>query len=321
MFSEELGMVRGATAKLHVDPQARPRFYRPRSVPYTMKEKVELELDHLHQQGIIEPIQFSEWAAPIVPMLKQNGGVRICGDYKLTVNGVAKLDTYPLPRIEDLFSSLSGGKYFSKLDLAQAYLQLPLDEASRKYVTINTQKGLYQYTRLPFGVASAPSIFQRTMDNLLQGIAKVYVYLDILITWATEAEHLHNLQEVLSRLEQAGMHLKKDKCAFLLLQVEYLDHQISQEGLHPTKEKVCAIVDAPAPCNVTQLKSFLGMLNYYCKFLPNLSTMMSPLYSVLHKKATWQWGTTQQSAFSRAKEFLASSPVLVHFDQAKPLVL
>lgn len=183
VFSEELGMVRGVSAKLHVDPQAQPRFYRPRSVPYAMKEKVELELDRLHQQGIIEPVQFSEWAAPIVPVLKQNGGVRICGDYKLTLNGVAKLDTYPLPRIEDLFSSLSGGKYFSKLDLAQAYLQLPLDEASRKYVTINTQKGLYQYTRLPFGVASAPSIFQRTMDNLLQGIAKVCVYLDdILIT-------------------------------------------------------------------------------------------------------------------------------------------
>ena len=155
-----------------------------------------------------------------VHVLKQNGRVQICGDYKLTVNGVAKLDTYPLPRIEDLFSSLSWGKYFSNLDLAQAYLQLPLDEASRKYVTINTQKRLYQYTRLPFGVASAPSIFQRIMDNLLQGIAKVYVYLDnILITGATEAEHLCNLQEVLIRLEQACMSLKKDKCAFLLPQV------------------------------------------------------------------------------------------------------
>ena len=142
-----------------------------------------------------------------------------------------------------------------------------------------------------------------------------------MITGATEAEHLRNLQEVLSRLEQAGMHLKKDKCVFLLPQVEYLGHQITQEGLHPTKEKVCAIVDAPAPCNVTQLKSFLGMLNYYGKFLPNLSTMMTPLYSLLHKKAAWQWGTAQQTAFSRAKKLLASLPVLVHFDQTKPLVL
>ena len=295
VFSEKLGVVRGVTAKFHIDPQARPKFYRPRSVPYAMREKVEQELDRLHQQGIIEPVQFSDWAAPIVPVLKQNGSVRICGDYKLTVNEVAKLDTYPLPCIEDLFSSLSGGKYFSKLDLAQAYLQLPLDEASRKYVTINTQKDLYQYTRLPFGVASAPSIFQRTMDSLLQGIPKVCIYLDdILITGAMEAEHLHNLQEVLNRLEQAGMCLKKDKCTFLIPQVEYLGHQISQKGLHPTKEKVRAIVEASAPQNITQLKSFLGMLNYYSKFLPNLSTLLTPLYKLLHKKTSWQWGEVQK---------------------------
>ena len=197
-----------------------------------------------------------------------------------------------------------------------------MDEASRKYVTINTQKGLHQYTRLPFGVASAPSIFQKTMDNILQDIEKVCVYLDdILITGATEVEHLHNVQKVLSCLEQAGMHLKKDKCAFLLPQVEYLGHQISQKGLHPTKDKVRAIVEAPAPCNVTQLKSFLGMLNYYNKLLPNLSTLLAPLYSLLHERTEWQWGTAQQTAFSRAKELLAFSQVLVHFDQTKPLVL
>ena len=215
VFSSTLGMVRGVTAKLHVDPQARPKFYRPRSVPHAMKVKVEAELERLHQQGIIEPVQFSDWAAPIVPVLKPDGSIRICGDYKLTVNAVAKLDTYPLPRIDDLFTSLSGGKYFSKLDLAQAYLQLPLEEDSRKYVTINTQKGLYQYTRLPFGVASAPSIFQRTMENLLQGIPKVCIFLDdILITGATEADHLNNLHKVLTRLEQAGMHLKRKMCVF-----------------------------------------------------------------------------------------------------------
>ena len=192
----------------------------------------------------------------------------------------------------------------------------------KKYVTVNTQKGLYQYTRLPFGVASAPSIFQRTMDSLLQGIPKVCIYLDdILITGATEAEHLHNLQEVLNRLEQAGMCLKKDKCALLLPQVEYLGHQISQKGLHPTKEKVRAIVKAPAPQNITQLKFFLGMLNYYSKFLPNLSTLLAPLYKLLHKKTSWQWDEAQQEAFCKAKELLVSSPVLVHFDPAKPLGL
>ena len=160
------------------------------------------------------------------------------------------------------------------------------------------------------------------MENLLQSIPKVCVYLDdILITGATEAEHLNNLHDVLSHLEQAGMRLKKNKCAFLLLQVDYLGHRISHSGLHPTEEKVRAIVEAPVPHNVSQLKSFLGMLNYYSKFLSNLSTVLAPLYNLLQKNAVWQWGTAQQTAFSEAKKLLVSSKVLVHFDADKPLFL
>ena len=121
------------------------------------------------------------------------------------------------------------------------------------------------------------------MDSLLQGIPKVCIYLDdILITKAMEAEHLHNSQEVLNHLEQVGMSLKKDKCAFLLPHMEYLGHQISQKGIYPTKGKVCAIVEASVPQNITQLKSFLGMLNYYSKFLLNLSTLLALLYKLLH---------------------------------------
>ena len=136
--------------------------------------------------------------------------------------------------------------------------------------------------------------------------------------------NLRRLETNLRRLE-IDIHLctslKKDKCAFLLPQVEYLGHEISQKGLHPTKEKVRAIVEAPAPQNITQLKSCLGMLNYYSKFLPNLSTLLAPLYKLLHKKISWQWGKAQQEAFCKAKELLVSSPVLVHFDPAKPLGL
>ena len=163
-------------------------------------------MNRLEKDGVIEPIQFSDWAAPIVPILKQDGSVRVCGDYKLTVNQAAKTDTYPLPRIEDHFASLLGGKIFSKLDLAHAYNQIPLDEGSTACVTINTHKGLYRYTRLPFGVSSAPSIFQRTMENLLQGLSHVCVYLDdILVTGRSEEEHLQTLESVLSRLEQVGL--------------------------------------------------------------------------------------------------------------------
>ena len=142
-----------------------------------------------------------------------------------------------------------------------------------------------------------------------------------LITGATEAEHLNNLHDVLSRLEQAGMRVKKNKCAFLLPQVDYLGHRISHSGLHPTEEKVRAIVEAPVPHNVSQLKSFLGMLNYYSKFLSNLSTVLAPFYNLLQKNVVWQWGTAQQKAFSEAKKLLVSSKVLVHFDADKPLFL
>ena len=283
-----------------------------------MRNLVEKELERLQTQGIIEPVKFSDWAAPIVPVLKKDGGIRICGDYKLTVNWAAKIDTYPLPRIDDLFAALAGGKAFSKLDLAHAYQQVPLEETARKYVTINTQKGLFQYTRFPFGVSSAPAIFQRIMENLLQGIPQVCVHLDdILATGKSTEEYLKNLEEVLSRLRNAGMQLKKSKCAFLLPQVEYLGHQISEKGLQSTTQKLRAIVEAPAPYNVSQLKSFLGMINYYSKFLPNLA----PLYSLLQKKTIWSWGKAQQQTFEKAKQQLVSAQVLGHYDSTKDLLL
>ena len=178
LFRNELGTVKGTSAKLHVDPQTKPRFYKPRPVPYAMRERVGQEIDRLKYEGILEPVEFFDWAAPIVPVLKNDGSVRICGDYKLTANQATKVDTYPLTRIEDLLASLAGGKSFSKLDLAHAYQQIELEEESRKYVTINTHKELFLYTRLPFGVASAPAMFQRTMENLLQGLKNVCIYLD-----------------------------------------------------------------------------------------------------------------------------------------------
>ena len=139
--------------------------------------------------------------------------------------------------------------------------------------------------RLPFGVSSAPSIFQRTKENILQGIPHVCVYIDdILVTGITDDDHLHNLEEVLTRLEKANLRLKRNKCAFLLPSVEYLGHRITAQGLQPTQEKIQAIQNAPPPQNVSQLKSFLGLLNYYCKFLPNLSSTLAPLYMLLAPK-------------------------------------
>lgn len=225
-----------------------------------------------------------------------------------------------MPRLEDLFSTLSGGQFFTKLDLSQAYQQVLLEENAKQYLTINTHRGLFQYTRLPFGVSSAPSIFQRIMDSLLQGLKQVCVYLDdILITGKTKEEHLRNLEEVLKRLQQAGLRLKRKKCQFLQPSVQYLGYKIDKKGLHPTEEKVKAIKEAPRPKNVGELRSYLGLING--KFLKDLSTMLAPLYRLLKKETQWHWGEEQEQSFNESKRWLHSERVLAHYDPQKDLVL
>ena len=323
VFKEGLGTLKGYEAKIYIDPGVRPRFCKARSVPYSMRTLVDKELDRLVEEGVIEPVQFADWAAPIVPVLQSDkASVRICGDFKLTVNLASKLDRYPIPKIEDLLAKLAGGKMFTQLDMSQAYQQLPLDEQSKSYVIVNTHRGLFRYNRLPFGVASAPGIFQRTMENLLQGLPNVVVYLDdILITGPTEQEHLQALEEVLRRLDKAGLRLKRSKCLFMSPSVVYLGHKIDSQGLHPVAEKVKAVQDAPKPRNVSELKSYLGLLSYYGKFLPNLATTLAPLYALLRASARWQWTAKQEDAFRASKRLLTSSQVLVHFDPRLDLVL
>ncbi|XP_041651122.1 uncharacterized protein K02A2.6-like [Cheilinus undulatus] len=322
VFKDELGTLKGTKATIHVKLNAVPRFFRPRSVPYAMRAKVDEELDRLLKEGIITPVKYAEWAAPVVPILKPTGSVRLCGDYKLTVNTVSSLEQYPIPRVEDLFAALSGGTQFTKLDMSHAYQQILMDEESRKYLTVNTHRGLFTYNRLPFGVASAPAIFQRTMESLLKGIPFVTVYLDdILVSGVDEADHLENLDTVLARLEEAGLRLKRNKCTFLQEQVEYLGHRVDRQGLHPVEKKVKAIMEAPAPTNVTELKSYLGLLNYYNKFLPNLATLLAPLHELLRQDVKWTWKQKQEEAFQRSKALLHSAQVLVHYSADRELIL
>nr|XP_023660672.1 uncharacterized protein K02A2.6-like [Paramormyrops kingsleyae] len=322
VFKEELGTWKGPPAKIYVNEGVAPKFYKPRPVPFAMRKKVEVELERLTKQGIIEPIKFSDWATPIVPILKPDHSVRICGDYKLTVNLVSKLEQYPIPKLEDLFEKLAGGQKFSKLDLSHAYQQVTLDEASKQYVTLNTLKGLFKVNRLPFGVSSSPAIFQRLMESLVAGMTNVAVYLDdILVTGRSDQEHLATLKEVLTRLQEGGLRLKRSKCAFMEPEVEFLGHRVDASGLHPLPHKVEAIQKAPAPANVTELRAYLGLLNYYNRFLPCLSSLLAPLHKLLRKDAWWTWEREQEMAFEESKQLLHSSKVLVHYDSQKDLIL
>ena len=278
VFNDEVGTISPMKVKLSVSETAKPRFHRPRPVPFALRARVDEELDRLEDAGVLEKVNFSEWAAPIVVVPKKDGRVRICGDYKVTINPVLDIEQYPLLRADDLFATLAGGKYFSTLDLSHAYNQLVVDEDSRDYLTINTHRGLYRYTRLPFGVASAPAIFQKTMDQILRGIDGVICYLDdILITGSTEEEHLERLRQVLKRLEEHGIRVKRSKCFFLRPSVQYLGHLVDADGLHATDDKLKAITEARAPKNLPELRSFLGLLNYYGRFIPKLSTIVHPL--------------------------------------------
>lgn len=322
VFQDELGTMKTIKAELKLKENATPKFHRARTVPFALRGAVEQELNRLEEKGILKKVSHSDWAAPIVPVPKKDGKVRLCGDYKVTVNQSLDVDQYPLPKPADLFATLANGKNFSKLDLSQAYQQMVLTEESAKSLTINTHLGLYQYTRLPFGVASAPAMFQRAMDMILQGINGVICYIDdILITGTSDEEHLARLEEVLKRLKEYGLRVKKNKCEFFQSTVEYLGHQVESDGLHTLPSKVAAIVQAPEPENEQQLRSFLGLLNYYSKFIPNLATIIHPLNQLLRQDVQWDWTRECAEAFRQAKDSLVSSQVLAHYDPNLPIKL
>ncbi|XP_066511013.1 uncharacterized protein K02A2.6 [Hoplias malabaricus] len=322
VFKDELGCMKDIKVRLQVNPNHQPRFLKARSVPYALKPKVDADINRLLEQGVIVPVSHSDWATPVVPVLKRDGSVRLCGDFKVTVNPALVTEHYPLPVIEDLFAGLAGGKKFSKIDLCQAYLQMHVDESSQKYLTISTHRGLFRYLRLPFGITSAPALFQRAMDQILSGLPGVQCYLDdILVTGRNDTEHINNLDRVLGRLEEYGLRVREDKCDFFKSSVEYLGHVIDADGLHTAPSKLKAILDAPVPENVSQLRSFLGLLNYYGRFIPQLATLLKPMYELLCDGKTWKWSKECDRAFNKAKAALTNETVLTHFDPSLPLQL
>ena len=269
----------------------------------------------MESAGILSKVYRSEWACPSVNVINSNNDVRICGDYSLTINKVMNTVKYPLPTVEEVLGSVANAKVFSKLDFQQAFLQLPLDENSKQYTTINTSEGLYRFNYLPFGVASSPAIFQSYISKVLAGISNIIIYQDDLLILNPDVEdHIETLDIVLNRLQRAGIKLNRKKCSFFAESVNYLGHVFTKDGVHPSEENLRAILDSPRPNNVKQLQSFLGLVTFYSRFIHSFSSVLAPLYRLLKKNSKFVWGQTQEESFCEIKKLFRKNDILKLFN-------
>lgn len=249
--------------------------------------------------------------------MKPNGDIRICVDYKCTLNKALQDHAYPV--ISHMLATLAGVKIFGKLDLAQTYQQLPVDEAMAAAQTIVTHRRMFKVKQLQFGVSMAPGIFQHLMDSLLKGIpgVKPFFY-DILIAVATPEDFT---SAVLHCFNEARLKVKREKCLLRVRKVDFLGFTVNADGLHPARGKVKAIVEVPQPKSKAELQAFLCLLNFYHAFLPRKAAVVEPLHHLLDKKAPRSWGRREATVFWGVKALLISNYVLAHFTEALPVVL
>lgn len=322
VFELSLGTVKDFKASVRLKPDAQPKFFRSRPIPFAQLPQFKKEIDRLIEQKIIIPVKFSNWASPIVLVKKPNDSIRICGDFKVAVNSQIDIEQYPLPTRESLFHTIRNGKYFSKIDLKDAYLQMELDDPSKEIMVINTPLGLFQYQRLPYGIASAPAIFQKYIEQLIHGIEGCANYLDdIIISAPSVAEHFQRLQKVLSVLLANGIRCKKEKCKFLQQKITYLGRQISSEGILPDESGILAVKSLKHPKNIKELEAFMGKVNYYHNFVPNFSTVAAPINRLRRDNIPFRWGKSQQTSFDQLKTYIVNATQLSHFQDNLPLTL
>lgn len=322
LFVEQIGEIKNYEASFKLKENVKPVFMKPRPVPFALRDMVEQEIDRLEEIGILEKVTYSQWGTPVVPVVKPTGQVRLCADYRSTLNKNLQSDNYPIPRIEEIFSKLSGGKHFCTLDIKQAYLHMKTDAATSEMQAISTCKGTYKVKRLMFGVKIAPNIWQRYMDQTLQGLPGTACFFDdIALQGETYLQLLQRIKTVFEKLQKCGLHINKKKCQFFKKSINYLGHTINAEGLHPTEEKVKDIKKSPRPTDVSSLRTFLGMINYYQQFIPNLASKLSPLYQLLHKNTKFVWSRECEEIFHKLKEEICSEKILTPFQVHLPITL
>ena len=320
LFKPELGCLKDFQLDVRFKEDAKPVFCKPRIVPFAIQEELNHAIDTGIKRGVWEPTNFNDYGTPVVPVRKtlQPGQskptVRVCGDYSVTVNPQLDDHRQPVPLPEDLMRKLGGGYGFTKVDLADAYNQIMLSPDSQKKLALSTCRGLVLQRRLPFGIKSAPGYFQHIMEQLTSDLNGVAVYLnDILVSGNNAEDHVQNLRALLKRLHEKGLRCRLEKCAFAQPEVEYLGHRLSHEGI-AKGPKVDAVKQMPRPHDVSTLKSFLGSVQFYAKFLPNLSTITEPLYCLTKRNVTWRWGAEEEAAFNQLKTMPCADTVLAHFE-------
>lgn len=305
-----------------------PMYIKPYRHPPVENQEIENQVDKLLKDNVITD-SHSPWSAPVhlVPKKMDASGerkFRMVIDYR-RLNEITVDDKYPLPNITDLFDKIGKSQYFSTIDLASGYHQIEINEADRSKTAFTTQSGHYEFKRMPFGLKTAPATFQRAMDNVLRGLQGIHclVYLDDIIVYSNSLpEHIEKLRKVFDRLRKTNLKVTLDKCEFLRKEVLYLGHTITKNGLMPNSDKIKAVINFPLPRTTTEIKSFLGLVGYYRKFIKDFAKLTQPMTSCLKKKNKIDVMKQEYiDAFEKCKELLTNAPLLQFPDFTKPFVL
>ena len=310
-----------------------PFKQRHRRIPPAMIEEVRQHLAQLLAAGIIRKSK-SPWASNIVLVRKKSGKLRMCVDYRMLNQRIIK-DAYALPRIEEVFDCLNNSKYFSVIDMKSGYHQVSIEEDHKERTAFTVGAlGFYEFSKMPFGLASSPAVYQRLMEECLgdYNMNICVIYLDDLVIFAdTYEEHLERLDKVLTRLHECKLKLAAEKCFFLQKKVKFLGHVVSERGVETDPDKIERVKNWPTPTNPDELRSFLAFAGYYRRFVKDFSKIAKPLNEQLpptskkkngkELKKDWKWTDIEQSTFDHLKEILTNPPILAYPDFSKQFEL